>query len=108
MTAHPREVPGSQRAELDYEVLREAGAYWLVEVRPLTGRPHQIRVQFAAGLRAPIAGDVKYGAAQPLPDPRRIGLHARRLSVPHPTRPGEIITVEAPLPAGAPWAAVGA
>ncbi len=103
VTAHPHEVPGSQRAELDYEVLREMGPYWLLEVRPLTGRPHQIRVQLAAGLRAPIAGDVKYGAARPLPDPRRIGLHARRLTVPHPTKPDETVTVEAPLPDAAPW-----
>lgn len=108
VTAHPREVPGSQRAELAFEVLRVVGAYWLVEVRPLTGRPHQIRVQLATGLGAPIAGDVKYGAAAPLPDPRSIGLHARRLTVPHPTRPDETVTVEAPLPAGAPWSAVRA
>ncbi len=107
VTAHPREVPGSQRAELDFQLLQEVGAYWLVEIRPLTGRPHQIRVQLAAGLRAPIAGDVKYGAAQPLPNPRQIALHARRLTVPHPTRPGESVTVEAPLPTGAPWSGVG-
>ncbi|MBC7449662.1 MAG: RNA pseudouridine synthase [Hymenobacteraceae bacterium] len=106
VSAHSHEVPGSQRAELAYEVLRAAGPYWLVEVRPLTGRPHQIRVQFAAGLRAPIAGDVKYGAAQPLPNPRQIGLHARRLTVPHPTKPGETVTVEAPVPVGPPWALV--
>lgn len=103
VTAHPREVPGSQRAELDYQVLHEVGPYWLLEIRPLTGRPHQIRVQLAAGLRAPIAGDVKYGAAAPLPDPRAIALHARRLTVPHPTRPGDTVTAEAPLPAGLPW-----
>ena len=108
VTAHAREVPGSQRAELEYRVLGEAGPYWLVEVRPLTGRPHQIRVQLATGLRAPVAGDVKYGAAQLLPNPRQIGLHARRLTVPHPTRPGETISAEAPLPPGAPWAVVGA
>ncbi len=106
VTAHPREVPGSQRAELAYAVVGAAGPYWLVEVRPLTGRPHQIRVQLAAGLRAPIAGDVKYGAAQLLPNSRQIGLHARRLTVPHPTRPEAYVTVEAPLPDGAPWALV--
>lgn len=106
VTALAHEVPGAQRAELDFRVLGEAGPYWLVEVRPLTGRPHQIRVQLAAGLRAPIAGDVKYGAAQPLPDPRAIGLHARRLTVPHPTKLGETVTAEAPPPAGPPWDAV--
>ncbi len=107
VTAHGREVPGSQRAELDYRVLGPAGPYWLVEVRPLTGRPHQIRVQLATGLGTPIAGDVKYGAPQSLPNPRQIALHARRLTVPHPTKPGEAVTAEAPLPAGAPWAVTG-
>lgn len=108
VTAHPREVPGSQRAELSVRLLGPAGPHWLVEVRPLTGRPHQIRVQLAAGLGAPIVGDVKYGAPRPLPNPRQIALHARRLTVPHPTKVGESVTVEAPLPPGAPWSVVSA
>ena len=108
VAAHAREVPGAQRADLDFRVLGPAGPHWLVEVRPLTGRPHQIRVQLATGLGAPIVGDVKYGAPRPLPNPRAIALHARRLTVPHPTRPGEAVTVEAPLPASAPWATLAA
>ncbi|HCN83152.1 MAG TPA: RNA pseudouridine synthase, partial [Sphingobacteriaceae bacterium] len=42
--AHDKEVVGSQRAELDYKVIGELNGYYLIEVDPLTGRPHQIRV----------------------------------------------------------------
>ncbi len=108
VTAHTLEKPDSQRAELDFRVLGTNGPYWLIEVKPVTGRPHQIRVQLATGLGAPIAGDVKYGAPKALANRRQIGLHARRLTVPHPTKVGETVTVEAPVPAGAPWVTVNA
>ncbi len=51
----------------------------LVEVRPLTGRSHQIRVHLAAA-GWPVAGDILYGGA-PAP---RLMLHAWRLELPHP------------------------
>jgi 23S rRNA pseudouridine955/2504/2580 synthase len=75
---------------------------WL-ELRPLTGRTHQLRVHCVA-LGAPILGDVKY--AQPdqnnagsalvsgLSD--RLHLHARMLRLPHPA--GGTLLVEADLP----------
>ena len=51
---------GSKRSALEYEVVWEQEGKSLVRVRLLTGRHHQIRVQFAhAG--APIVGDTKYG-----------------------------------------------
>ncbi|MEO8796238.1 MAG: RNA pseudouridine synthase, partial [Daejeonella sp.] len=43
--AHTSEVPGSQRAELNYKLIGELNGYYLIEVDPITGRPHQIRVQ---------------------------------------------------------------
>lgn len=59
---------GAKRAELKYEVIKEYGGgsednvFSLVRIELITGRHHQIRVQFASrGL--PILGDVKYGAA---------------------------------------------
>ncbi|MFH2062912.1 MAG: RNA pseudouridine synthase [bacterium] len=55
------EVSGSQLAELWYKVLRSDGGLTLVEIRPETGRPHQIRVAMSS-LGCPILGDLKYGA----------------------------------------------
>lgn len=69
---------------------------WL-ELTPLTGRTHQLRVHCAA-LGAPILGDGKYGG----PRSRVAGLattlhlHARRLEIPHPA--GGTLVAEAPLP----------
>ena len=63
----------------------------------VTGRKHQLRVA-CRHLGLPLAGDLKYGAEDPLPD-KSIGLHAAMLEVPHPTR-DEVLRFTAP----APWA----
>ncbi len=63
VTAHDREVPGSLYAETSYRVLAKHDGHVLVEVKPKTGRPHQIRVAMAS-LGMPIVGDVKYGARE--------------------------------------------
>lgn len=97
-------TPGAQAAELSYRVLghqqgeplvRTGAGVTLLEVRPVTGRKHQIRLQLShAGF--PILGDRKYGS---LPSfPKGIGLHARRLVVEHPVSKMQL-EVEAPLPA---------
>ncbi len=82
-----------------YRVIDRAGnrACW-VELQPLTGRTHQLRVHMAA-IGHPIIGDGKYGG----PDAflsgsisRKLHLHARRLMIDHPD--GTMLDVEAPLP----------
>src|SRR5438477_17830 len=77
-----------------------------LELRPLTGRSHQLRVQLASrGL--PILGDRKYGGKGRLvarDGQLRVALHARRLAFTHPTRP-EVIEVVAAVPAD--WPAPG-
>jgi 23S rRNA pseudouridine1911/1915/1917 synthase len=114
---------GAQRAELEYRVLGSSEdkersqrdkvtwsddkssclpfsvslsltwASWL-EVRLLTGRKHQIRVQLShAGF--PIVGDRKYGGVQPFSP--GIALHSRRLVVEHPVGKTRVV-IEAPPP----------
>jgi len=89
------DCPGAQSAWLDYAILKGNQQCSLLEVRPGTGRKHQIRVQLAAH-RYPIVGDRKYGSESPFP--QGIALHARRLSLDHPVR-DERMRFEAPLPA---------
>jgi len=96
-------VGDAKEAILHYSLLGVAGACYLLEVRPLTGRPHQIRAQLGA-MGCPIAGDVKYGAKVPLPD-ASIGLHSRVLELEHPVRL-EPLRLVASLPATAWWSVV--
>ena len=77
----------------------QAGHY-LLEVNPITGRPHQIRVQLAS-MGCPIVGDLKYGFKEPNPD-ASICLHARELSFVHPVK-NEPVTITAPLPKNDFW-----
>ncbi|PHK96994.1 RNA pseudouridine synthase [Pseudoroseomonas rhizosphaerae] len=72
-------------------------ATWL-ELRPLTGRTHQLRVHCTAALECPILGDGKYGgqAAHLEGMSHALHLHARALRVPHPE--GGTLEVSAPLP----------
>jgi 23S rRNA pseudouridine1911/1915/1917 synthase len=87
---------GAKQAVLRYRRLAEAGdGVVLVEIELLTGRKHQIRVQFASRGH-PIFGDRKYGSSVPFPI--GIALHSRRLAVEHPVK-NERIELEAPLPA---------
>ncbi|MGL5096276.1 MAG: RluA family pseudouridine synthase, partial [Planctomycetia bacterium] len=78
----------AKSAELRYRYLKEVmlpdgPAYW-VAMEPLTGRFHQIRLQW--GFRGcPIVGDRLYGSTRPWPEDA-IALHARRLVVRHPIR----------------------
>ncbi len=104
------EAPGARLAVTRFRKLREADGSALLEIEPLTGRMHQIRVQTA--VRGwPVRGDSLYGARTPfgppaeLPRDRAIALHARRLTVLHPIR-FEPVALTAPLSADwGPWAA---
>lgn len=94
----------AQVATLEFRVVERATRSCWLEVRPRTGRGHQIRVQLASrGL--PIVGDRKYGAAttlRALDGKPRVALHARRLTFKHPTLL-EARTAIAPVPADWPW-----
>ena len=92
----PKE-PGAELAVTAYATVSRAGprAAWL-ELRPLTGRTHQLRAHLLA-LGHPILGDPKYrtDASAELSGELKLQLLARRLVTPHPS--GGLIDVVAPL-----------
>ncbi|MHC4263065.1 MAG: RluA family pseudouridine synthase [Planctomycetota bacterium] len=100
VTVHASEVPEAKCAETRWRVLAKMSDRTLIELEPVTGRPHQLRVACAT-LGAPLLGDVKYGAPSPLPD-KSVALHARTLELDHPTR-DERLRFELDPPKGAPW-----
>ncbi len=90
-----------RECRLDLVCLERRGALARLEIRPATGRKHQIRRQLAAA-GYPIVGDVRYGGPRrPLPD-RAIALRSRALTLEHPTRK-EALTFEADAPGWWPW-----
>ncbi|HMX39046.1 MAG TPA: RluA family pseudouridine synthase [Saprospiraceae bacterium] len=88
---------GSKESLTRYEWAGQVGRLHLLQVQPLTGRPHQIRVQLAA-IGCPIVGDLKYGAAAPLPD-ASIGLHCRSMQFEHPVQRIPMHVLAPPPPA---------
>jgi 23S rRNA pseudouridine1911/1915/1917 synthase len=70
-------------AETQFEVLRRCQAYTFLEIKPITGRTHQIRVHLAASGH-PIVGDTRYGKKKKGGPVTRLFLHAHRLGFFHP------------------------
>ncbi len=101
--AFPEERKGALRCELDYKTIARSDRYTLLEVHPVTGRHHQIRVQLST-IGAVIKGDLKYGAKRSNPD-GSISLHARQLSFFHPVTKEKIV-ITAPVPADNLWQAL--
>lgn len=98
--AYDKQVPESRFSELSYRVLGLQDGFYLLEVRPVTGRTHQIRVQLSS-MGCPIVGDNKYG--YPRGSLRRsICLHAKALEFIHPVRKEELRIVS-PLPKDGFW-----
>lgn len=87
--------PDGKPAVTDYRVLARRGNYSLIELTPLTGRTHQLRVHMAAA-GCPLAGDWLYGTEDRDLIPRP-ALHAARLELAHPAM-GRRLRLEAPLP----------
>lgn len=83
VTANLTEQPGSQWAALEYEPLKTVEGLTLCRVRLITGRPHQIRVQFAA-IGHPLWGDQRYN---PKAVPGQwLALWSRSIELTHPTK----------------------
>ena len=88
------DTPDAQFARLLFQVRgRHDGLTWL-ELRPHTGRKHQLRVQLSSR-GCPIYGDAKYGSPHTLGP--AIALHARSLTFLHPVSK-EPIALTAELP----------
>lgn len=93
------DVKDGRPARTRYRVVDTVGdrASWL-ELQPLTGRTHQLRVHCLA-IGHPIVGDGKYGGRDAFLTggiSRKLHLHARRLRIPHPD--GGRLDISAPLP----------
>ena len=83
--------PNGKPAQTTYHVLAENDAQSLVELKPTTGRTHQLRVHLAH-LNAPILGDRVYGKSSEC----RMMLHAQKLEITLPS--GERKVFEAAIP----------
>ena len=83
--------PNGKPAQTTYHVLVENDTQSLVELRPTTGRTHQLRVHLAH-LNAPILGDRVYGKSSDC----RMMLHAQKLEITLPS--GERKVFEAAVP----------
>ena len=100
---HPKEgarmsvrTRSPKRAETFFQVQQAFKDTTLLEVKPVTGRTHQIRVHLAAAGH-PVVGDPVYGRKREPREFPRIFLHAHTLSFLHPGT-GERLTFASPLP----------
>lgn len=99
-TAYPKEIAGSKKAILHYQVKKRLDNYSLLEIDLETGRHHQIRVQLS-NIGSTIKGDLKYGAKRSNKD-GSINLHARKIEFTHPVNK-ELIKITAPTPSDPIW-----
>lgn len=98
--AFDKEMSGALRSELNYKLIASSDKYHLLEIKPLTGRHHQIRVQLSK-IGCPIKGDLKYGFDRSNKD-ASIHLHARKVEFIHPVKK-EPVTIVAPPPDEVLW-----
>ena len=97
---HDHPVAGSQKSELIYRLIAQSDGYFLLEIKLLTGRHHQIRAQLGA-MGCPVKGDLKYGFPRSNPG-GFIHLHARTIEFLHPVKK-EMLRVVADPPKDKLW-----
>ena len=96
----PVNTKGAQKCSLTYRILEQNNLGYLLEIKPRTGRFHQIRAQLAH-IGLPIIGDEKYGSDQKYLS-LSICLHARKLTY-TPSNSNESVSYEAPAPSNKYW-----
>lgn len=86
--------PDGDEAITQYEVLDEVDEYSLLQIKPLTGRTHQIRVHLSH-INHPIVGDYKYGSY--VANGKRLHLHAQRIAFDYGQDKKRIMCFYAPI-----------
>ena len=92
--ANNEEVNDSKKAILHYKKIIKLRKYCVLEIDLETGRHHQIRSQLSF-IGFPVKGDLKYNAKRRNPD-ASIDLHARSLTINHPTTKKKITFLASP------------
>ena len=88
-------VEGGRESFTEYKSILPFADFTLMEIKPKTGRTHQIRVHFST-MGHPIAGDKKYGGKVPFLN--RQFLHAHKLGFKLPST-GQLVEFTSELPA---------
>lgn len=91
-----------QTAQTRFTVLQRGPQHTLLQLEPLTGRTHQLRLH-CAHLGHPILGERIYRGSQtlvrgPQPQAPRTLLHAHSLALPHPMQNKQCLEIVAPYP----------
>lgn len=86
-----RTGPNGKSAITNYKIAGEVNGRYLVELNPLTGRTHQIRVHMAS-INCPIYGDEMYGGGKA----KRMYLHANKLEITLPDRSRRVFESKPP------------
>jgi RluA family pseudouridine synthase len=82
-----------QESKTGYHVLQRCGSGTVLDVRPFTGRRHQIRVHLYA-IGHPVMGDPLYGQDRPVGGAKRLMLHAQSIAFQHPSGEAMIMSAE--------------
>ena len=93
-TYFKKETVKAKKAVLHYRVLKKLERYFIIEIKLVTGRHHQIRCQLSA-IGCPVRGDLKYGYDRSNND-GGIDLHAKKIIFEHPIN-GKKIIIDAPV-----------
>lgn len=101
-TVHVGRARWIREAETHYSAKKAYDGYTLVEVKPKTGRTHQIRVHMAS-IGHPVAGDNLYGSKKSIDNMKELGryfLHAESIEFDLPGSDNSVqrIKISAPLP----------
>jgi 23S rRNA pseudouridine1911/1915/1917 synthase len=92
--------PGAVKARTVYKTLGQVGKNFLVQLHPITGKSHQLRLHMSF-IGSPILGDVKYGGMT-IHDPKVLMLHCRQMEFVHPIQKVPIV-LRANLPKHSVW-----